>query len=142
MNNVNIIGRVGGEIELRYTPSGKAVTEVNLAVDDGFGDNKKTAWIGVTIWGATAECAAKYVKKGDRLGITGRLSQEEWEDKQTGKKQRKTKVTCQDMHLLMPKRDNLEPYDAPHQRGESMRKMHGSDPHPSPQDDDNEEIPF
>ena len=110
MNNVNIIGRVGAEIELRYTPAGKAVTEVNLAVDDGFGENKKTVWIGVTIWGATAECAMKYVKKGDRLGITGRLSQDEWEDKQTGKKQRKTRVTCNDMHLIESKRADSAPY--------------------------------
>ena len=100
MNKVNIIGRVGSDPELRYTPAGKAVTEINLAVDDGYGENKRTAWIGVTIWGATAECAAKYVRKGHRLGITGRLTQDEWEDKQTGKKVRKTKVTCEDMHLL------------------------------------------
>ena len=106
MNNVNIIGRVGADPEIKYTPSGKAVTEINLAVDDGYGENKKTVWIGVTIWGATAECTLKYVRKGDRLGITGRLSQDEWEDKQTGKTQRKTKVTCQDMHLLMAKRDD------------------------------------
>ena len=105
MNQVNIIGRVGAEIELRYTPSGKAVTELNLAVDDGWGENKKTAWIGVTLWDKTAECAAKYVRKGDRLGITGRLTQDEWEDKETGKKQRKTKVTASDIHLLEPKRD-------------------------------------
>jgi len=106
MNSVNIIGRVGGEVELRYTHSGKAVAELTLAVDDGWGENKKTVWIGVTIWGATAELAKKAVRKGDRLGISGRLSQEEWDDKETGKKQRKTKVTCDSMHLLEPKRDD------------------------------------
>lgn len=105
MNNVNLIGRVGADPELRYTPTGTAVTEVNLAVDDGFGANKKTAWIGVTIWGATAETCAKYVAKGDRLGISGRLSQDEWKDKETGKQQRKTKVTCEQMTLLGEKRD-------------------------------------
>lgn len=105
MNSVNVIGRVGGEIELRYTPSGKAVAEINLAVDDGWGENKKTVWLVVVIWGATAELAARSVNKGDRLGITGRLSQDEWEDKQNGKKQRKTKVTCEAMHLLQPKQN-------------------------------------
>ena len=104
MNNVNIIGRAGSDPELRYTPSGKAVTEINLAVDDGWGENKKTAWIGVTFWGATAELAGKAIRKGDRVGISGRLTQEEWEDKQTGKRQRKTKVTCENMTLLEPKR--------------------------------------
>ena len=100
MNSVNITGRVGSDIELRYTPTGKAVCEVTLAVDDGFGENKRTAWVGVTIWGATAETARKYVGKGDLLGISGRLTQDEWEDKATGKKQRKTRVTCEQMTLL------------------------------------------
>jgi single-strand DNA-binding protein len=105
MNTVNIIGRLGADIELRYTPSGKAVVEANVAVDDGWGENKKTVWLGVTMWGATAELAAKALVKGSRVGITGRLSQDEWEDKNTGKKQRKTKVTCESMHLIESKRD-------------------------------------
>ena len=105
MNRVNIIGRVGGEIELRHTATGKAVTEINLAVDDGWGENKKTVWVGVTIWGVTAELAQRAIRKGDRVGIDGRLSQDEWEDKATGKKQRKTKVTCDNMFLLEPRRD-------------------------------------
>jgi len=111
MNQVNIIGRVGADIEIKYTPSGKAVTEVNLAVDDGWGENKKTAWIGVTMWDKTAELASRALHKGDRVGITGRLSQDEWEDKTTGKKQRKTKVTCEQMTLLSAKRE--EPQSAP-----------------------------
>jgi len=137
MNNVNIIGRCAGDLELRYTPSGKAVTELNLAVDDGWGENKKTVWLGVTIWGATAELAAKALTKGSRVGITGRLSQEEWEDKNTGKKQRKTKVTCEQMHLLEPKREGEE----------SRQKMHGSERRqdqqkPTSYEQDSDSIPF
>lgn len=121
MNNVNIIGRLGSDPELRYTYSGKAVTEINLAVDDGWGENKKTAWIGVVLWGATAELAGRALKKGDRVGITGRLSQDEWEDKQTGKKQRKTKVKAESMHLLGPKRDDAAAAkEAPPKRGEDF----------------------
>jgi single-strand DNA-binding protein len=149
MNQVNIIGRVGGEIELRYTPSGKAVTEINLAVDDGFGDNKKTAWIGVTLWGPTAECASKYVSKGDRLGITGRLTQDEWEDKQTGKKQRKTKVTCESMHLLEPKRDGAQQprraatQDAMPPGRQQQRTMPPAPPADAPwEEDSNDDIPL
>jgi len=151
MNQVNIIGRVGAEIELRHTPSGKAVTEVNLAVDDGFGENKKTAWIGCTLWGATAECAAKYVRKGDRLGISGRLSQEEWEDKTTGKKQRKTKVTCENMHLITDKRDDREPQGARSSeygqreqppQGRSSEQNGAKPPQRDEDDDGMDSIPF
>lgn len=142
MNSVNLIGRVGGEIELRYTPGGKAVAQLTLAVDDGFGENKKTAWIGVTLWGATAECASKYVRKGDRIGISGRLSQEEWEDKATGKKQRKTKVTCQDMHLITDKRSDggsPTPSDPPPPR----RQPAGMPPaSPATNYDEDEDLPF
>lgn len=137
MNSVNIIGRVGQDIEVRFTPSGKAVAELNLAVDDGWGENKKTAWIGVVLWGVTAELAGRALQKGDRVGISGRLSQDEWEDKATGKKQRKTKVTGEQMTLLSPKRD-----DAPRQ--ESSQKQAAKNTQSSPQfdDDGNEDIPF
>jgi len=153
MNNVNIIGRVGGEVELRQIPSGKSVAQLTLAVDDGWGENKKTVWVGVTLWGATAELAAKAVQKGDRLGITGRLSQEEWDDKETGKKQRKTKVTCESMHLLMPKRDS-QPQDAHNQSKangyqpqqelpEGRKASPGMPPAPQDgQDEDTDDIPF
>jgi single-strand DNA-binding protein len=137
MNQVNVIGRLGADIELRYTPAGKAVTELNLAVDDGWGENKKTVWLGVTVWGATAELAAKALSKGSRVGITGRLSQEEWEDKNTGKKQRKTKVTCQDMHLLEPKRDN-QPAPQPTRHESAKANAY----QPQPQADDDEDISF
>lgn len=130
MNNVNLIGRAGADPELKYTPKGTAVVELNLAVDDGWGENKKTAWIGITIWGATAELAARAIKKGDRVGITGRLSQEEWEDKNTGKKTRKTKVTCDSLHLLSPRRD-----DSP-RRDEEPRQS------PQTRIHDDDDIPF
>jgi single-strand DNA-binding protein len=138
MNQVNVIGRLGADIELRYTPAGKAVCEMNLAVDDGWGENKKTVWLGVTVWGATAELAAKALSKGSRVGITGRLSQEEWEDKNTGKKQRKTKVTCQDMHLLEPKRDSQP---APQPTRHEAAKVNAYQPQPVEMPD-GDEIPF
>lgn len=140
MNSVNIIGRVGGEVDLRYTPSGKAVAQLTLAVDDGWGENKKTAWIGVTLWGPTAELAKKAVQKGDRLGISGRLSQEEWEDKD-GKKQRKTKVTCESMDLLEPKRADGPGQPLPQDRRASPG-MPPAPTVPATNYDEDEDLPF
>jgi single-strand DNA-binding protein len=105
MNSVNLIGRLGRDPELRYTPSGKAVCEINVAVDDGWGENKKTAWIGVVLWEKKAELAAQHLHKGDQVGITGRLSQDSWDDKETGKKQTKTKVTADSMHFVGGKKE-------------------------------------
>lgn len=145
MNSVNIIGRVGGDIDLRFTPSGKAVAQLTLAVDDGWGENKKTAWIGVTLWGPTAELAKRAVQKGDRLGISGRLSQEEWDDKETGKKQRKTKVTCDSMHLLEPKRDDAGRQESRQQLPPGRREPSGMPPAPATDatnHDDQDDLPF
>jgi single-strand DNA-binding protein len=141
MNSVNIIGRVGQDIEVRFTPSGKAVTELNLAVDDGWGENKKTAWIGVVLWGATAELAGRALQKGDRVGVSGRLSQDEWEDKATGKKQRKTKITGENMTLLSPKRDDVPTSRQPAlQQRQNHLMQHSDSPDKGAIEDD--DIPF
>ena len=138
MNKVNLIGRLGSDPELRYTPAGKAVCEINVAVDDGWGENKKTAWIGVVLWDQKAELAGKYVRKGDRIGISGRLSQDEWTDKETGKKQRKTKVICEELTLLGDKREGQAP---PQQSQHNEAKANAFQPQ-ALQDDDYGQIPF
>lgn len=95
MNKVILTGNLGGDIESRATKDGKSVAEVNLAVAAGFGDNKKTLWIGLTLWDKQAESAAKYLSKGRKIAIVGRLDQDEWEDKDTGKKRTKTRVVVE-----------------------------------------------
>ena len=140
MNSVNIIGRLGADIELKHTPGGKPVAEANLAVDDGWGEHKKTVWLGVTIWGIAAELAAKALRKGDRVGFTGRLSQEEWEGKD-GKKQRKTKVTCEAMHLLGDKREGQQPAPKSQQPAEMRRHEQAKADAFKPVDDE-DDIPF
>lgn len=73
MNSVNIIGRVCNDVELRYTPSQMAVAKLNVAVDDGYGEKKKTYFIPVTVFGKQAENCEKFVSKGNRIGITGKI---------------------------------------------------------------------
>lgn len=92
INNVTLTGRLGSNLELRYTPQGTAVTDVNLAVQSGFGDKEKTNWIGLTIWGKSAEAAANHLGKGQKIAIQGRLDQDTWEDKDSGSKRSKTRV--------------------------------------------------
>lgn len=100
MNTCNLVGRLGGDIELSHTKSGTAVADVNLAVDDGHGEKKRTYWIGLKFWGQTAELAAKHLGKGRMIAITGRLTQDEWQDKQSGQKRTKTLVTVERLHFL------------------------------------------
>lgn len=76
MNSINLLGRIGMNPELKNLESGNSVTSFNLAVK-GRGD--KTSWIRITAWNKTAELLSKYVKKGDMIGITGRLDVREYE---------------------------------------------------------------
>ena len=100
MNNVSIIGRITAVPELRHTPAGKAVADGNLAVDDGFGDQKKSFFFNVTFWGATAENLVKHVVKGQQISIVGRLSQEEYTPAGQDKPVRKTRIICEKMGFL------------------------------------------
>ena len=81
MNTVNIIGRLVRENELRYTQSGKAVATNTLAIDDGWGDNKKTYFIPFTIWDKSAESLANYTKKGSKIAISGKIISRSYETK-------------------------------------------------------------
>lgn len=71
MNSVSLIGRVGKNPELKYTTNNNAVTRFSLAVKGN--DKDSTMWIRIVAWKNTAETVVRYVKKGDLLGISGRL---------------------------------------------------------------------
>ena len=72
MNIVNLVGRLGKDVELRQAGDNK-VTSLSLATTDGFGDNKKTNWHNVSFWNKQAEALAKYCSKGSQLAITGSI---------------------------------------------------------------------
>lgn len=81
MKNITILGGVGKQPETRTTQNGKQVTGVSLAVDDGWGDNKRTLWFDCAVWGKRGEVISQHVKKGDKLCVTGELSTREHEGK-------------------------------------------------------------
>ena len=86
MSKQIVVGHLGREPELRYTPAGKEVTDFSVAVDQQYGGadggevKKDTLWFKITAWGATATNCAKYLKKGDLVLVEGRLDY----DKKTG----------------------------------------------------------
>lgn len=74
MNKVQMIGRLAKDPELRFTPNGKAVTTMIIAVDKPFGD-KQSDFFKVQVWNKLAESSAQYLAKGRQVGISGRLEQ-------------------------------------------------------------------
>lgn len=81
MNNCSFVGRVGRDAVVRYTQGGKAVTGWALAVDRGWGDQKQTVWLDCSWWGERGTKVADFIKKGDRLAVTGELGTREHEGK-------------------------------------------------------------
>ena len=98
MNSVNIIGRVCNDVELRYTPSQMAVVKLNVAVDDGYGEKKKTYFIPITVFGKQAENCEKFISKGNRIGVTGKIVTGSYE--KDGRKVHTTDVVADRVEFL------------------------------------------
>lgn len=72
-HTIIIVGNLGRDPEMRYTPSGQAVTSFNVAVSDGFGERKKTIWFRVSAWDKQAENVNNFLRKGSKVLVEGRL---------------------------------------------------------------------
>lgn len=101
MNVAILSGNLARDPEVRYTPTGTAVTESTLCVTTRYrsqaGEQKeRTAFVGIVIWGARGEAFAKHHRKGSKAFVHGEIITESWDDKTTGKKQSKTKVQVEE----------------------------------------------
>ena len=110
-NRVILMGNITRDIEVRNLPSGTAVADVGVAVNDHrknqAGESvQETTFVDATFWGRTAEIAAEYLSKGSPVLIEGRLKQERWEA--DGQKRSKLKVVCDRMQMLGRKSENAE----------------------------------
>ena len=112
LNKVQIIGHLGRDPEMRYTPSGRPVTTFTVAVSrswntvDGERHNE-TEWFNVVAWGNLAEICKQYLTKGQQVYVEGRLQTRRWDD-QEGKKHYTTEVVANEMIMLgaRPMRSN------------------------------------
>jgi single-strand DNA-binding protein len=101
-NRVILVGNLTRDPELRYIPSGMAVSEIGLAVNDRVKKNDQwvdeTTFVDVTLWGRTAEVANEYLSKGSPVLIEGRLKLDSWE--KDGQKRSKLRVVGEKMQML------------------------------------------
>jgi single-strand DNA-binding protein len=101
-NRVILVGNLTRDPELRYIPSGMAVSDVTLAVNDRIkrGDQwvDEATFVDITLWGRTAEIANEFLSKGSPVLIEGRLKLDRWE--KDGQKHSKLRVTCERMQML------------------------------------------
>jgi len=110
VNKVILLGTLGRDPEIKYTPSGMALAKFSIATNDRFKDKEgnwqdRTEWHNIVAFQRTAEVLGEYVKKGDRLYIEGKLQTSSWEDKQTGEKKYRTEIVANDVVLIGGRRD-------------------------------------
>lgn len=105
VNKVILIGNLGKDPEVKYTPQGTPVAKLTLATNERFKDKSgewqdRTEWHNVVLWSRLAEIAGEYLKKGGKVYIEGRLQTRSWDDKQTNQKKYMTEVVASDLVLL------------------------------------------
>lgn len=99
INQVILMGRLTRDPEMRTTTTGKTIASFSLAVDRG-GEGDQTDFFDVTAWEKLGELVNQYLSKGRRCLVQGRLRQDSWDDKDTGKKRSKVEVVATDVTFL------------------------------------------
>ena len=117
VNKIILVGRLGADPQLKYTPSGKANASFNLATnmvwkDQDGNQQEKTDWHRITAWGKLAEVMGEWLKKGSYVFIEGRLQTRSYEDS-NGVKKYMTEVVATDMEMLGRKGEGAGSDDIP-----------------------------
>ena len=104
LNKVMVIGNLGRDPEMRFTPSGKSVCNFSVACNRSWKDSDgshrtETEWFNVVAWGKLAEISKQFLIKGSLVYIEGRLQSRTWQDNQ-GQQQKSIEIVAQDILLL------------------------------------------
>jgi len=151
VNKVIVIGNLGRDAELRYTPGGAAVCNVSVATTRNWKDKQgerqeETEWHRVTFYDRLAEIAGEYLKKGRPVYVEGRLKTRKWTDKE-GKEQYTTEIIAEQMQMLGGREEGGEraPAQAPAPRRSNAPGSaadYGSAGKPADFSDMSDDIPF
>lgn len=110
LNKVMIIGRLGRDPEMRYTPSGRPVTTFNIATSRTWNTSEgerrtETEWFNIVAWGSLAEICKQYLTKGQQVYVEGRIQSRHWED-QEGIRHSSTEIVANEMIMLGDRRES------------------------------------
>ena len=144
INKVIIVGNLGADPEVRYMPSGGAVTKVTIATSESWKDKQtgeqqdRTEWHRVVFFNRLAEIAGEYLRKGSKVYVEGSLRTRKWQD-QAGVERYTTEIVAAEMQML----DGKGGSDAPRapSQSRSQAPAHAEAPAPMSQDFD-DDIPF
>lgn len=140
VNKVLLIGNLGADPEVRYMPSGGAVTNVRIATTETWKDQQtgqqqeRTEWHTVVFFGKLGEIAGQFLKKGSKVFIEGSLRTRKWQDKNTGQDRYSTEVVGSEMQMLDRMGGTAGPSAGPGPHGESSERYAPQQPSgPAPQ---------
>jgi single-strand DNA-binding protein len=144
INKVILIGRLGKDPEVKYTPSGTPVAKFSLATDEVYKDRageqqRRTEWHNIVAWSKLAEICGEFLTKGKQVYIEGSIRSRQWED-QSGVKRTGYDIVARDMKMLGSKADSERAPGGP-PRGAAASEPAPDAPPPSPEITD-EDIPF
>jgi single-strand DNA-binding protein len=141
LNLCQFIGRLGKDVEMRYTNEGKAIASLSIAVGESWtnkqtGDKEeRTEWINVTAFGKLAEIIGEYLKKGSQVYLSGKWKTDKYQDRETGQDRYSTKLIANQMQMLGGRNDQ----SSGGQQGQPAQQQ----PAPAPVNDDlDDDIPF
>jgi single-strand DNA-binding protein len=147
VNKVILIGNLGADPEVRYLPSGDAVTNIRIATTDAWKDKngekqEHTEWHRIAFFGKLAEIAGEYLKKGSPVYVEGRIRTRKWQDKD-GQERYSTEIVADRMQLLGSRAGGSEPMA----RAPKPAEDAGAKPAPAKKgggsfDDMDDDIPF
>lgn len=130
MNQLNFVGNIGSDAEVRYTADQKAITSWSVALRSGFGKSEKTNWVRCTMFGERGVKLSEYLKKGTQVAVSGEIHINEFTNKNG---EVKTTLECNVSNLtLLGKRELSEPKEAAKSNGYQ----------PQPIDEIESDIPF
>lgn len=141
MNVVALLGNLGQDPEVRYTQSGKAVCNFSLAISEG---RDKTTWVRCTAWEKTAELMGRYMTKGSKVAVEGRLTENNWTDKD-GNERKSLEVSAFRVHFGAARDPNAPQKPSGYTGGGSAKHQPGAGGYggtPNAPYADDEDIPF
>ena len=126
VNKVILLGNVGKDPEVKYTPQGTPVAKITLATNESFKDKSgqwqdRTEWHNIVAWQRLAEIAGEYLTKGSKVYIEGRLQTRSWDDKQTKQKKYVTEIVANELVLLSDGKGSGSPVTAPKPNAHGVR---------------------
>jgi single-strand DNA-binding protein len=149
VNKVILVGNLGRDPEVRYTPSGLAVANVTLATSESWKDKQsgemqeRTEWHRVVFYQRLAEIAGEYLRKGSKIYVEGKIRTTKWQDKTTGQDRYTTEIIADSMQMLDSKGGNAgSNNDAPAFEKQTSASTNTSMTEVAPSDTFDDDIPF